>query len=304
MKNSPGLLYPEENGRLTEPTEKARPVARRNDRPPKHRSGFATGQPATHFAFPPRPCPIYAPDGFRVGGRYNRCAPEEMVRERGRPMTEAEWLKAVDPTPMLEFLRNRASQRKLRLFGCACCRRNWNMLPRKIRQSLVTAERYAEGEISLPKLGLAMFRARLAENVENRRHETTEGIAVGAVARMCEAPPLFDHLLTAVAMARTSEQNPIDQIRLGETQAKQAVRLRDIFGNPFRPITLNPSWLTSTVVSLAQQMYDSRDFSLMPILADALQDAGCDNDDILNHCRQPGEHCRGCWVCDLLLEKQ
>src|SRR5207253_1637200 len=65
----------------------------------------------------------------------------------------------------------------------------------------------------------------------------------------------------------------------------QADLLRDIFGNPFRPVAFNPAWRTSTAVALAQQMYDSRDFGAMPILADALQDAGCTNDDVLNHCR-------------------
>ena len=84
---------------------------------------------------------------------------------------------------------------------------------------------------------------------------------------------------------------------------QQVVLLRDIFGNPFRPATLDPSWLTSTVTALAAQMYDSRDFSAMPILADALQDAGCTNDDILDHCRGDGPHVRGCWVFDLVLGK-
>jgi hypothetical protein len=63
----------------------------------------------------------------------------------------------------------------------------------------------------------------------------------------------------------------------------------------------NPSLLTSTVISLANSIYEERAFDRMPILADALQDAGCDNEDILNHCRQPGEHTGGCWVVDLLL---
>jgi hypothetical protein len=79
--------------------------------------------------------------------------------------------------------------------------------------------------------------------------------------------------------------------------------LRDIFGNPFRSLTFEPDWCTSTAVALAQQMYDSRDFSAMPILADALQDAGSDNVDILDHCRGPGPHVRGCWVVDLVLGK-
>ena len=80
--------------------------------------------------------------------------------------------------------------------------------------------------------------------------------------------------------------------------------IRDIFGNPFRPATLDPSWLTSTVVALARGIYEERAFDRMPILADALQDAGCDNEDVLNHCRGPGPHVRGCWVVDLVLGKE
>ncbi|MBA4187256.1 MAG: hypothetical protein C0467_04475 [Planctomycetaceae bacterium] len=81
--------------------------------------------------------------------------------------------------------------------------------------------------------------------------------------------------------------------------------LRDVFGNPFRPVAFAAEWRTSTVVAIAQQMYESRDFSAMPILADALQDAGCDNDDILTHCRDANfVHVRGCWVVDLVLGKE
>ncbi len=83
-----------------------------------------------------------------------------------------------------------------------------------------------------------------------------------------------------------------------------ATRIRDIFGNPFRPVAFDPSWRTDTAVSLAKGMYESRDFSAMPILADALQDADCDNDDILDHCRDANQvHVRGCWVVDLVLGK-
>jgi hypothetical protein len=80
--------------------------------------------------------------------------------------------------------------------------------------------------------------------------------------------------------------------------------LRDIFGNPFRPVAFSPAWRTSDAVALARTMYESREFGAMPILADALQDAGCDNTDILDHCRDPKQvHVRGCWVCDLVLGK-
>jgi hypothetical protein len=77
--------------------------------------------------------------------------------------------------------------------------------------------------------------------------------------------------------------------------------VRDIFGNPFRPVAADPPWLTPTVVSLARQMYGSGDFSAMPILADALQDAGCDDADVLSHCQGPGPHVKGCWVVDAVL---
>jgi hypothetical protein len=80
--------------------------------------------------------------------------------------------------------------------------------------------------------------------------------------------------------------------------------LQDIFGNPFRPVTADPEWLTATAVALAQTIYAERAFDRLPILADALEDAGCDNADILAHCRGDGPHVRGCWVVDLILGKE
>jgi hypothetical protein len=80
--------------------------------------------------------------------------------------------------------------------------------------------------------------------------------------------------------------------------------LRDIFGNTFRPITFNPTWLTPNVVQLAQSIYNDRAFDRLPVMADALVQAGCDNDEILAHCRGPGPHVRGCWVIDLMLGKK
>ncbi len=87
-------------------------------------------------------------------------------------------------------------------------------------------------------------------------------------------------------------------------QYAQSDLIRDIVGNPFRPVTFYPSWTTDTSLTLARAVYDSRDFSAMPILADALQDAGCDDDAVLGHCRDPKPvHVRGCWVVDLVLGK-
>jgi hypothetical protein len=87
------------------------------------------------------------------------------------------------------------------------------------------------------------------------------------------------------------------------TASLQCALLRDIFGNPFRPIAFSPEWRTSTAVAIAQGMYDSRDFSPMPLLADALQDAGCEVPEIIDHCRGPGPHVRGSWVVDGVLGK-
>jgi hypothetical protein len=90
---------------------------------------------------------------------------------------------------------------------------------------------------------------------------------------------------------------------LQNARYRQIRLLYDVAGNPFRVCNLEPAWLTSTVVAIARRAYQSRDFSALPILADALQEAGCDNEDILAHCRGPGPHVRGCWAVDLILGK-
>ena len=85
----------------------------------------------------------------------------------------------------------------------------------------------------------------------------------------------------------------------------QSNLIRDIFGDPFRPANFSPSWRTSTAVAIAMQMYESRDFGAMPILADALQDADCNDDAVLSHCRNREQtHVRGCWVVDAVLGKK
>jgi hypothetical protein len=82
--------------------------------------------------------------------------------------------------------------------------------------------------------------------------------------------------------------------------------LREIFGNPFRPPAVQPAWLSwneGTLPRLARGIYDDRAFDRLGILADALEDAGCTDAVILGHCREPGEHVRGCWLVDLLLQQ-
>jgi len=78
---------------------------------------------------------------------------------------------------------------------------------------------------------------------------------------------------------------------------------RCVVGNPFRPVPFDPRWLTPTALTLAHGMYESRDFTPMPVLADALEEAGCEDAGVLTHCRGDGPHARGCWVVDLILGK-
>ncbi|QEG32421.1 hypothetical protein GobsT_72760 [Gemmata obscuriglobus] len=99
------------------------------------------------------------------------------------------------------------------------------------------------------------------------------------------------------ALSQASWSGPLEERRA------QVGLLRDIFGDLFNPAALSPEWITDTAVALSREMYHSRDFSAMPILADALQDAGCDSKIVLAHCRGPGPHVRGCWVVDLVLGK-
>jgi hypothetical protein len=95
-----------------------------------------------------------------------------------------------------------------------------------------------------------------------------------------------------------------DEIEAAERLA-QCDLIRDIFGNPFLPVTAEPGWLTTNIVEFARGIYDERAFDRMPVLADMLQGVGCENSDMLNHCRDSkAKHVRGCWVLDLLLGKK
>jgi hypothetical protein len=210
-------------------------------------------------------------------------------------MTETEWFAATDAVAMLPAAERVGSARQLRLFMAGVCRRGWDRygIP-AVRRTLETAERYADGE----EVGSALAELRVARWVWGLPVEPLlcpiGEIAVGVrrflAAMRNSSPPLAWDVATRG-----------DWVRHGE--AARATLLRDVIDNPWRSTGLENEWLTSTVSLLARQMYEARDFSAMPILADALQDAGCDSDDILNHCRGAGPHVRGCWVVDLVLGK-
>jgi hypothetical protein len=208
-------------------------------------------------------------------------------------MTEAEWLASNDPTQMLEFLHGKASDRKLRLFAVACCRRIWNLLDTIGRKAVEVSEQFADG-LASPSVLMS-----------------TENLAWwGADGLNYEEDPVWNagwaaHAALEGGQADTERLAAQASGREGEPSI-QAGLLRCIIGNHFRPVTVESFWLSwnnGTVPKIAKSIYDERAFDRLPILADALEDAGCADLDILTHCRQPGEHVRGCWVIDLLLGK-
>jgi hypothetical protein len=219
-------------------------------------------------------------------------------------MTEQEWLACTNPYTMQKSLRGKASPRKFRLFAAACCRSFWHLLvDARSRRAVEIAVRLADGEATEEAREAAYGAAwdawsalnaeasRLKSGLEvSHPNLTVEDAAISAFYSVIDDP--FDSY-SAVA--------PLERPEI----AAHAALLRDLIGPlPFRPVCLDPSWLTwqdGLLISMAQPMYDSRDFNDMPILADALEDAGCSDEDILKHCRRPGEHVRGCWVVDMLL---
>jgi hypothetical protein len=171
------------------------------------------------------------------------------------------------------------------------------------RKALAVAERFADAEVSEEQLRLAWQDARRAETaVYQQARVTAESYAMATVALVCETD--INRAVLAVGEAARCEADPVDPRRLADAHRKQVPLVTDIFGNPFRPVTFSPAWRTDTALSLAAQMYEAREFSAMPILADALQDAGCDSAEILDHCRGPGPHVRGCWVVDRVLGRE
>ena len=253
-------------------------------------------------------------------------------------MTEAGWLVCADPGTMLVFLRGKASDRKLRLFAVACCRLTGLgfRMDTLYQDAVELAERHADGS-SLPPGVLAAAAAeanRLQEaSAMMARYEPdsdparltaeVDALTIGLMG----AKPSWDSgraaEVFAIAFAPGMyRDSPGNVPRQGKPHFKtreaartfflreQAALLRDIFGNPFRPVSLAPAWRTPDVLQLAQAAYDNRllpsgllDDTRLAVLADALEEAGCVNADMLAHCRGPGPHVRGCWVADAVLGK-
>jgi hypothetical protein len=222
-------------------------------------------------------------------------------------MTESEWLECTDPQEMLAFLKGKASDRKLRLFAVACCRRVWHLLTDERSRCLVEkVEQHADGSASVYDVTNACdihenafaaydFKAPgYAAMFAFSHFKQTAWEAAEAIGRAAwwDSLPADDPIIAVVESAS----------RNAEVEA-QCQMLRCIFGNPFRPVAFDPAWRTSSVVALAQSVYDDRAFDHLPILAEALEEAGCHDADVLGHLRQGGEHVRGCWPLDLILGK-
>jgi hypothetical protein len=222
-------------------------------------------------------------------------------------MTEAEWLACDDPEPMLVFLGGRPSERKVRLFACACCRRLGHLfLADECRQAVEVAERFADGGASEEQL-------RQAHRLASRAHDAFRWRAHAAPFAATQHPLWREEdgvepagYAWLASTVRTASLRPDGSEVGGEGQA-QADLLRCVLGNPFRPPpSVNPAWLAweaGTVPKLAAAAYEERAFERLPVLADALEEAGCAEAELLGHLRGPGPHARGCWALDLLLGK-
>lgn len=225
-------------------------------------------------------------------------------------MTEAEWLGCTDPSSMVKLLRGKVSDRKLRLFACACCRRIWTLLTHEDAQECVrVAECFADNLAT--KNGLRVARKRAMRVQTATPVEQAAVAAAASVSFKSSFGAAFNshlHAMQAEARCRVDRVAPanLDAYLQAMQQCSEAVAalLPEIMGYPFRPVTLHPSWLTATVTGLAETIYQERAFDRLPILADALEEVGCTDAEILGHCRGPGPHVRGCWVVDLLLGKE
>jgi hypothetical protein len=228
----------------------------------------------------------------------------------GNPMTEAEWLAFDDLEKVRDALMRLASPRKLRLFVTACLRDCPEVTATDAGLHIISLnETWAESPFpdvewdearsSIPRetfLWKTPFERVLFSGVRLDGGWAAVGVSWG----------------TAFLFANTATNSDGGAQQSAEWVEARSQSLRrhfhllgDIFGNPFRPASLDPVWLTSDVLALARGSYNERAFDRMPILADALQDAGCTNEDVLAHCRDAAlTHVRGCWVVDLLLGKE
>jgi hypothetical protein len=219
-------------------------------------------------------------------------------------MTEAEWLTCGSRVHMRRMLRQwRSSPLHWLHFNLGCVRRVRELIDDercfqllRVLENCTTASQVRAMQSSVP---CAEARAAYAaiQDLWRRRSDPLRQARIAAARALLTAQwqTLATSEMVTVAVNRW-------RFAGDEERRAHCSLLRDVFGNPFRPVSFNPAWRTDTAVAIARQMYDAREFGAMPILADALQDAGCEDEVILGHCRDANQpHVRGCWVCDLVL---
>jgi|GEM_PF-560011 hypothetical protein len=228
---------------------------------------------------------------------------------RDWPVLDFEWERhSRDPNRLLVALGEHADVRKRRLLFCAFARRIWDSIPEVlVRHLIVTTEALYDGTASEAEFHSACAVVNEQPNMW-RNHllgsECWRGHPVAVASFAVRAASDRAHQSAIGRGASEAIATEEEFVAWTAEEQAQCDLLREVFGNPHRPVRFDPAWRTDTSVAIARQMYDSRDFGAMPILADALQDAGCDSDELLNHCRSAtATHVRGCWVVDLVLGK-
>jgi len=221
-------------------------------------------------------------------------------------VTEHQWRACRDPKGMFQSLGRRVSPRKIRLFAVACTRRVLHLLPDdKYRRALDSAEQFADG---LAKRGeVKSWWKCLGHRSAGHAEMSVIFVLLACLEKNKELKEYDpEWAVTAVEMAASTHWFAFwSRWRVrAEERAVQAALLRDILGNPFNLVTLDPTWRTTSAVQLARSLYEERRFEDMPVLADALEEAGCKDAAVLGHCRGQGPHARGCWALDLLLGKE
>jgi hypothetical protein len=226
---------------------------------------------------------------------------------------------------MLAWLNEQdASARKFRLFTCAAARSLWELMTRDLaRETVLIGERYADGECSEAERRAGAEALRKTYPARMWPDDpVSASYCAGMVAYYCAwsnpvtrrpglhlknhgAPSVAHWTQFTLVLAETGLWDHVANHPLAVAEAEHQCRLlRDIFGNPFHPIRFAIRWRTGAVVGVAEAIYAERGFGEMPVLGDALEEAGCSEADILAHCRQPRPHVRGCWVLDLALNKE
>lgn len=244
----------------------------------------------------------------RRPGHFGAAEPGPVSTVRWRPQpTEAEWL-AGDPQTMMRCVVRLATDRgivfhmtpgavarKLRLFCCACARHRWALLPDVARRSLDVVERYANGQEATRALRAARRQAQAA-----RQAAYPVWAPGGWPANAWDVSTAIGVVETAAAVHVRLREWSGAYVGIPPDGAEQTALLRDLFDNPFRPTDLDPRWYTSDVVRLARCIRADRAFDLMPVLGDALQDAGCASGAVLDHCYGGCRRVPGCWLVDSL----